>query len=80
MSNKELPIKIQTSADANASVNGTSNLLDFLVTFFFGYLGIHKFMKHDNLMGFIYLFTVGIFGLGWLYDTIKAFIKLIFGK
>ena len=80
MSNKELPIKIQTSADSNASVNGTSNLLDFLVTFFFGYLGIHKFMKHDNLMGFIYLFTVGIFGFGWLYDTIKAFIKLIFGK
>ena len=80
MSNKELPIKIQTECNSKANVGRNSLLLDFIVTFFFGYLGIHKFMKHDNLMGFIYLFTAGIFGLGWLYDTIKSFIRLIYGK
>ena len=81
MTNKELPIKIQTECNVKTERNDKSNLLlDFIVTLFFGYLGIHKFMKHDNLMGFIYLFTGGILGIGWLYDTIKSFIKLIFGK
>ena len=80
MNNKELPIRIQTECDTKATTNKNNALLDFLVTLFFGILGIHKFMKHENLMGFIYLFTGGILGLGWLYDTFKALIRLIYSK
>lgn len=48
----------------------------FLVTFFGGYLGIHKFIDGKVGMGILYIFTVGLFGIGWIIDTIKALIAL----
>ena len=45
--------------------------LEFLVTLFFGMFGVHKFMHGDRKMGFIYLFTLGLFGVGWIIDLIK---------
>ena len=44
----------------------------FLVTLFFGWTGIHKFIEKKNVIGFVYLFTLGLFGIGWLIDVIKA--------
>lgn len=49
----------------------------FLVTFFGGYLGIHKFIDGKIGMGILYIFTVGLFGIGWIVDTIKALIAMI---
>ena len=68
--------KIQTQCVADYSNIGTNRLFDFIVTLFLGMLGIHKFMKKDTFMGIAYLLTFGLFGIGWLYDTIKAFINL----
>lgn len=42
----------------------------FFVCLFFGYFGIHKFIEKKTRMGVLYLFTVGLFGIGWIYDTI----------
>lgn len=53
-----------------------SPLVEFLITFFTGTFGVHKFMKGQIGMGLLYLFTMGIFGIGWLYDVIVAAIKL----
>ena len=36
--------------------------------FFFGLLGIHKFYLGKMLWGLVYLFTGGLFGIGWLID------------
>jgi TM2 domain-containing membrane protein YozV len=35
---------------------------------FLGYLGIHRFYMGKWVTGLIYLFTGGLFVIGWLYD------------
>lgn len=36
----------------------------------FGYLGVHKFYEGSAGMGLLYLFTFGLFGIGWFVDII----------
>lgn len=48
-------------------------MMNFIVTLLFGWLGVHKFMQKKNGMGFLYLCTLGLFGIGWIYDCIVAF-------
>lgn len=45
-----------------------------LLCLFLGGLGAHKFYEGKIGMGILYLFTVGLFGIGWFLD----FIILIF--
>lgn len=52
----------------------------FLITFFLGPFGVHKFVQKKYGLGFLYLFTFGLFGIGWLVDTIAAFINLFTSK
>lgn len=47
------------------------------VTIFLGFLGIHKFMDHKNKMGVLYLFTLGLFGFGWIYDSFVSVVNCI---
>lgn len=42
--------------------------LSWVLLTFLGFLGIHRFYMGKALSGIIYLFTVGLFGLGILYD------------
>ncbi len=62
---------------SNAIQLNDSPLKNFLITFFVGWLGVQKFRQHRFGLGLLYLFTAGIFGFGWLYDVIIAFIKLL---
>lgn len=48
------------------------NTTRFFVTFFLGYFGVHKFLDKKYAMGILYLFTFGLFGIGWLIDVIIA--------
>lgn len=50
--------------------------VDFILCLFLGYLGIHKFYEKKTLMGILYLFTLGLFLVGWIYDCIKLGIEL----
>jgi TM2 domain-containing membrane protein YozV len=40
----------------------------YALWFFFGLLGIHKFYLGKVGMGVLYIFTGGLFGIGWLID------------
>lgn len=46
-------------------------VIKILIVVFLGPFGVHKFMNKEYKMGFIYLFTCGLFMFGWLYDIIK---------
>ena len=36
--------------------------------FFLGGLGVHKFYLGNTFMGFLYMFTAGLCGIGLIYD------------
>lgn len=42
-----------------------------LLCFFFGYLGVHRFYEGRFGTGILWMMTVGLFGIGWIADTIR---------
>lgn len=51
----------------------------FAICFLFGIFGVHKFVEKKVGMGLLYLFTLGLFGLGWLHDCVKYLAAAIDG-
>lgn len=49
-----------------------SKVAAILITFFLGGLGVHRFMAGKIGTGIIWLFTFGVFGIGYLVDLIKV--------
>lgn len=47
----------------------------FLLCFFLGGLGVHKFYEGKVGMGILYFFTIGLFGIGWFIDLICILCK-----
>lgn len=42
----------------------------FLIILFLGIFGVHKFIEKKYILGILYLFTLGFFGIGVAYDLI----------
>ncbi|AEV30872.1 putative membrane protein [Sphaerochaeta pleomorpha str. Grapes] len=40
----------------------------YVLWFFLGLIGVHKFYLARTGMGVLYLLTAGIFGIGWFFD------------
>lgn len=40
----------------------------YLLWFFLGVFGVHKFYLEKIVVGIIYFFTGGLFLIGWIYD------------
>lgn len=53
---------------------------DFLICLFLGWLGVHKFKERKIFMGVLYLFTFGLFGIGWAYDSIRYLLWTVKGE
>ena len=47
----------------------------FVLCLLLGYLGVHKFYEGKAGMGILYLFTAGLFGIGWIVDIISILTK-----
>ena len=47
----------------------------FALCFFLGFLGAHKFYEGKIVLGILYIFTVGFFGIGVLIDLISILCK-----
>lgn len=43
-----------------------------IIAIFLGWLGGYRFYKKQYVLGIIYLFTCGLFGIGWIVDIIVA--------
>lgn len=48
-------------------------ITEFILCFILGWLGVHKFYEGKIGMGILYIFTCGLFGIGWIVDLIKLF-------
>lgn len=55
------------------NVKASNNKSKFLLILFLGFLGVHKFIEKKYIMGIIYLFTLGLFGMGIIYDLINDY-------
>lgn len=47
----------------------------FFLCLFLGGIGAHKFYENKAGMGVLYIFTFGLFGIGWLVDLITLLFK-----
>lgn len=58
--------------DRQAERRFTSGPVDYstswLLLTFLGYLGVHRFYMGKWFTAFLYLFTGGLIGIGWIYD------------
>ena len=78
----EQPNIVINNANTNTNVNAATfgiktrnKWVAFLLCLFLGYLGAHKFYEGKIGMGILYLFTVGLFGIGWFIDCITLLFK-----
>lgn len=49
--------------------------VSFFLCLFLGGLGIHRFYEGKVFTGLLYLFTLGLFGIGWFVDLIRILLK-----
>lgn len=88
MKNHEQPNIVINNANNSSNVNTNNNMnpamfgvrvknkwVAFLLCFFLGYLGAHKFYEGRIGAGILYLLTAGVFGIGWLIDCIVLLCK-----
>jgi len=73
--------------NTNSNVNNNSNVnqgyggkmknkwIALLLCIFLGVIGAHKFYEEKYGMGILYLFTCGLFGVGWVLDIIALLFK-----
>jgi restriction system protein len=83
----EQPSIVINNANTNTNTNNNINNVPvvalrpknkwvaFLLCFFLGTLGAHKFYEGKIGMGILYLFTLGLFGIGCLVDCIALLFK-----
>jgi TM2 domain-containing membrane protein YozV len=60
------------SMDRQADLRFQSGSINYTIAWvlltFLGFFGVHRFYMGKWFTGLIYLFTVGLFGVGYLYD------------
>ena len=83
----EQPNIVINNANTNTNTNMNANLagafgvraknkwVAFGLCVCLGYFGAHKFYEGKAGMGILYLFTVGLFGIGWFIDCISLLCK-----
>lgn len=67
-----------TNTNVNAAMLGVrtkNKWVAFFLCLFLGYFGAHKFYEGKVGMGILYLFTAGLFGIGWFIDCIVLLCK-----
>lgn len=51
--------------------------VELLLCIFLGYFGAHRFYAGKTKSALLYLFTMGLFGLGWLFDIVEITVRVI---
>ena len=61
----------QWGFDPGYTVSAKSKLVTLLLSIFLGPFGAHCFYAGRAGRGVLFFFTVGLFGFGWIYDTVR---------
>lgn len=61
-------------------MNRKNPTITFILALFLGMYGGHYFYLGKYKKAILYLFTVGLFGIGWLYDIFKYFLAMTSSK
>ncbi len=56
-----------TERNGTGKGDSHSTLVGYLL-WLFGFLGAHRFYFGKKISGIVYFFTLGLFGVGWLFD------------
>ena len=75
-SKKQTAVKNGSAVPAS-SVNPT---VELCLCLFLGWMGAHKFYANQVGMGIVYLLTCGLFGIGWIIDSIKCIFNVLFNR
>ena len=68
-------LKVEHTYSEKPNGKECNKWLAFTLCFFLGVFGAHKFYEGKTGMGILYIFTIGLFGFGWLYDLITLAFK-----
>lgn len=52
----------------------------FILCLLFGILGVHYFYVGKAGIGILYLFTLGLFGIGWIVDIIRILVGSFYDR
>ena len=74
-SNNGITINNSNNQSGNSDKKPLDKWVAVLLCFFLGFLGIHKFYEGKAGLGVLYIFTVGLFGIGVLVDFIVLLCK-----
>ena len=77
MKQKERQKQIETEQKEKQKRKTNELTIELLICVFLGMVGGHKFYKRKTKEGFLYLFTFGLFGIGYIIDIMKLIIELI---
>ena len=67
---------VNNNNNVNKNINGgyvrsgKSKIVALILCFMFGCFGAHRFYVGKSVSGLLYLFTMGLFGIGWFVDII----------
>lgn len=65
----------QNAIGAAIGMRSRNKWVAFCLCFFLGYFGAHKFYEGKGGTGILYIFTFGLFGIGWFVDCINLLCK-----
>lgn len=83
----EQPQVVINNSNSSVNTNTNTNIVGggmgraknkwvaFFLCLFLGGIGAHKFYEGKVGMGILYIFTVGLFGIGWIIDLISLLFK-----
>ena len=77
--NEYIQYNINSNIRSSNRVNKSKDdvVVELILAIFLGWLGVHCFYKGNTTKGMIYLFTFGLFGIGWFIDIIILLVALI---
>ncbi len=56
--------------NSTSQIKGKNKAITLILALFFGYFGFHRFYVGKKASGWVWLFTCGLFGIGWFIDII----------